>query len=459
MNMYKWIFIAIGFLFALGVNPVLSQEDLPEYDLLFAADTGGVKQVRVALLEGANVNYRSSEGITALMYAASNGHLDVVEVLIENNADVNAKPYYSNQTALYSAVLNGHVEIAELLIRNSAEMNIKDTYGAGLLHLASSLYSWEMVDLLIYYGADINALDDDERTPLFYAAFWDNAANIHVLIENHADIEHADSEGNTALHVASIRGSLNVVKELVKENANANAKNEMNFTPLDLAALKGHKEVVDFLLNGYSTIQDSISRGVNTLSLARKGRNSEIIRLLKENGAKPNRIPYFNSVGMSFFFNTNVEDVFLGGAVSIHEDKYNFDVDVRIAKRSNRTQVLVLNEPGSEWYFYEDRSYAGAGVIKTFDFYQPPSGWRYGLSLAAHQYVSWYSLIGQSVTPAPDFFQGYQAGFSVKYDMFRFGVNYEWMGIPIKDYAKSRINFDFRLYLRFRDDMYYNVIL
>ena len=56
------------------------------------------------------------------MWAAGNGHLKIVEKLIENEADVNSKRN-DQYTALMTASENGHLEIVEKLVQNGADIN------------------------------------------------------------------------------------------------------------------------------------------------------------------------------------------------------------------------------------------------------------------------------------------------------------------------------------------------
>lgn len=49
---------------------------------------------------------------TALYYAAREGHLEAVKILVENGIDINIKDY-KNQYALNYAKLNNHMNIVE----------------------------------------------------------------------------------------------------------------------------------------------------------------------------------------------------------------------------------------------------------------------------------------------------------------------------------------------------------
>jgi ankyrin repeat protein len=440
-------------------KPLMAQESDSGYDLLFAADTGSIEQVRVAMLKGAHVNFRSVEGVSALMYASASGHLDIVQLLIDKGADVNAKPYHSIQTPLYAAVVNGHVEIAELLIMNGAKMNVKNSFENNLLHLAAQNYVWEMVDLLLYYGMKVDPKDEDNRTPLHHAAFFGMEGNIRILLDNGANISHLDKDGNSALHIAAINGFVEAAKVLVEEESFIELKNARGFTPLDLAAMKGHEALVKYLLDNGAQINDSIQKSFNTLTLARKSGNKAVVEMLKSHGAERNMHPYFNSMSIGMGFSTNFDDSFITASASIHEEKTNMDLELRFATRFNEHQVLFISDPNYYEYYYEDRYLFGVGLTKTFDYWKPLSGGRYGVVLGAHHYFSKATIIGERTQPVPDFFPGFTGGLSVKYEMFKFGFNYEYLPVPIENYSPHRMTINFKIYLNFNNDIYYNVLI
>ena len=78
------------------------------------------------LLKGSNVLRRGGirEGGTALHYAAENGQTEIVQLLLSNGADVNAKAKngFDLDTPLDDAISNGHTEIGELLKKRGGKM-------------------------------------------------------------------------------------------------------------------------------------------------------------------------------------------------------------------------------------------------------------------------------------------------------------------------------------------------
>ena len=69
---------------------------------------------------------KTNNGLTALMLAAMKDHTEVVKLLLEKGAEVNAKESTDSATALMMAANNGHAEVVKLLLEKSANVNMKD---------------------------------------------------------------------------------------------------------------------------------------------------------------------------------------------------------------------------------------------------------------------------------------------------------------------------------------------
>ena len=86
---------------------------------------------------------------------------------MDAGADVHAKDEYG-ATPLSVAVANGDKEIVELLIANGADVNAKTNLGRAPLHEAAGGRK-DVAELLIAEGADVNAKAEDGETPLDWA--------------------------------------------------------------------------------------------------------------------------------------------------------------------------------------------------------------------------------------------------------------------------------------------------
>ena len=138
-----------------------------EVSIHIAAELGNAEAVKQHLAAGADVNTKFKE-MTPLQYASYQGQKEVAELLIINGANINAKKE-NGLTALHLAAMKEITEIAKLLIENSADVNVKDKRGYTPLHLAAYFGKKEIAELLIAADADVNVKSKRGLTPLDYA--------------------------------------------------------------------------------------------------------------------------------------------------------------------------------------------------------------------------------------------------------------------------------------------------
>ncbi len=120
---------------------------------------------------------------TPLHRAAMDGHKALVELLLVNKADVNAKNYWG-ETPLHRAVLGNQQEVATLLLAHGAEVNATTSSGMTPLHWATNRGHKEVVELLLANAVDVNAKDKSGWTPLDWALKNGHTA-IAVLLRQH----------------------------------------------------------------------------------------------------------------------------------------------------------------------------------------------------------------------------------------------------------------------------------
>uniref|UniRef100_A0A7S4KT79 Uncharacterized protein n=1 Tax=Guillardia theta TaxID=55529 RepID=A0A7S4KT79_GUITH len=113
----------------------LNEEDLEEIEedkrrqineqLCEAAEQGSVGLFKSLMQCGGNVSWHMPPDMLApLHYAALNGHLEIVKILIEKGVNVSARDDW-DRTPLHWAAYNGHVEVAKELIANGANVMAK----------------------------------------------------------------------------------------------------------------------------------------------------------------------------------------------------------------------------------------------------------------------------------------------------------------------------------------------
>ena len=145
----KQLLITIAVVLLVGC----SKPPPPDISIWAAAMEGNIEAVKQHLAAGTDVNLRTAAiEDTPLHRAVSYKHKEVVELLINKGADLNAKDSLE-QTPLHEAIQNKQKEIASLLINKGANLNIKDFTRNTPLDLAILYNEPETADLLRKNGA------------------------------------------------------------------------------------------------------------------------------------------------------------------------------------------------------------------------------------------------------------------------------------------------------------------
>jgi len=102
--------------------------------LIIAAENNNLRSVRILLRSGVDVNEKADDGMTALTFAAMNGNLDIMEILLEEDGiDVNAAND-EGTTPLMFAVSEGHYDAVNFLLDTpNIDVNLRDNEGNSAL--------------------------------------------------------------------------------------------------------------------------------------------------------------------------------------------------------------------------------------------------------------------------------------------------------------------------------------
>ncbi len=150
-------------------------------DFVYAASEGLLDVVVESLDKGMDPNTTEDDhGFTALIAAASNGHSDLVSLLLDVGADPDVKTDLG-YTALMFAALDGYVETVKLLLGAEAKVNVKNDEGATALILAALNGHYEVVESLLRKGARVNLKTKNGRTALDAAIYGDHAEIAELL--------------------------------------------------------------------------------------------------------------------------------------------------------------------------------------------------------------------------------------------------------------------------------------
>ncbi|MGE3512375.1 MAG: ankyrin repeat domain-containing protein, partial [Vicinamibacterales bacterium] len=239
--------------------------------LLFAAQQGTVETVALLLAAGADVNEIAPEGTSALVVAAHSGHGAVCALLLERGADVEAAG--AGYTALHAAVLRGDVELVKRLVarganpnrplekstparRNSADYALEfEMVGATPFWLAARYLEPAIMRVLLAAGAD----------PLF--VMKGGITPVIAAVQARRRVE----PGLAADPVGDEQLVLDAVAIAVERGADVNAATGDGTTAMHVAAARGLNRVIEFLAGRGARLDSKNKKGQTPLGLASAG--------------------------------------------------------------------------------------------------------------------------------------------------------------------------------------------
>lgn len=265
---------------------VNSRNRYDETPLMQAAIYSDVAMVNLLLEQGADVNLASRDGATALMRAA--GNYEKVERLLARGATIDAKSNYGRTPLLIATSFPGNVKTVQLLLERGAKIDVQDQFGDTCLVSACKRGDAGLAKVLLQAGANVAAGSSwPGQAPLIWAAEEGNLATIACLLEHGAGKiqPHLD----IALSSAAARQSPAAVRLLLEQGANPNAPSPVaGYTPLMWAAYSENVDeaTVRLLLDKGANPKAKGANGETPLSLAKKHGRTAIVEQLERAGAE-----------------------------------------------------------------------------------------------------------------------------------------------------------------------------
>ncbi len=312
-----------------------------------AACSQNIEQLRNFISQDADVNEKDSDGDLPLALAAQYNLFQNVKFLLENGAQVNKKA----GNGISALMVADSLDVLNLLLEYGAEVSSRDREGNDALLHSSVRCNIHKADILIRNGADIKTENDKGESAIIKAIKYEytkpeeKIAFIKFLLDNGADIQHRDKKKNTAYIISKELGhddisyflinkgaiaeefkinpdcivqalmnkeyarakkminkdidlnflfsdfsplmcsidDIEIMKLLIENGADVNLKNKMNMTALTIAVISNKIEAVKILLeNGAETDIPSILNDKTPMMFAKENRNKEIIDLLQK---------------------------------------------------------------------------------------------------------------------------------------------------------------------------------
>lgn len=215
------------------------------FDAVMAEDAAGVV---AALAAGADVNQRDASSRTALHMAASRKSAEIVVLLLDAGADVDAE---ADATAgrvhpLHWAANFGRAANVKALLEHGAKVDVVTLQGDTALLLAAKSGHVEVAEALLQAGA--NPLAEEATygdTPIYLAAMAGHVKLVELMVANGVDVNLRNSRtGETPLWVAAMDDRVEVIAYLLASGADPNIANASGSTPIKMAISKNVKDML-----------------------------------------------------------------------------------------------------------------------------------------------------------------------------------------------------------------------
>lgn len=269
------------------VSPIIPMGDR------YKQATGG-KGTREITSEGGRSDIRAMGGLTALMFAAREGHAGVVQALVEGGADVNRVSGADDLSPMTMAIVNGRLDIAKYLLDHGANPNLRAKNGVGPLWATVDARwperTWyppaniqeektshlALLKALLDRGADpdvrivmkpwYRTFHGDWANPVGATPFWlaakaNDVEAMRLLIAAGANPSIPSGSGASALQVAAGYGfepqvtnfrpnaRVEAVRYLVEEvGLDVNGRDTQGYTALHGAGLTANHELIAYLV-------------------------------------------------------------------------------------------------------------------------------------------------------------------------------------------------------------------
>lgn len=172
--------------------------------LTWACTLGNTCIVEALLQKNADVEHRTKDGCTALMFACLAGHRDVAEKLLDAESEINVESESNKDSPLTFACWKGHYDVVELLLQRTANIEHRTKEGFSPLMFAALGGHSKVAHKLLQCDAQVNVPSGSNNDIPLTSACWKGHHNVvKLLLEYSSNLEHRTKDGCTPLMLAA----------------------------------------------------------------------------------------------------------------------------------------------------------------------------------------------------------------------------------------------------------------
>ena len=237
-----------------------SREAQSKTPLQLACEVGHYELVQM-MLNQSNLNPTSLTFLTAFFAAVEHGHIRIAESFFERGLKLQELEKDSYKPATLAAK-SGSLDMVELMIKENCDINAKDENEWNALHFASYYGHYQVIERLMANGVCTTAITSRKETPLLFAVKEDHFPVTERLLRSNKDgnlVSAEDELGQKPIHHTARTGSIEIFNLLMSNGAKINVENSFGWQPLHIATAYGHLTVVQRLLQQGANVEEKLS--------------------------------------------------------------------------------------------------------------------------------------------------------------------------------------------------------
>jgi len=252
--------------------------------LIYASYYGMDSIVNLLLQNGADLNFKSSRnGWEALHCAVAANKLSTLRLLIDSGSNLNALTN-DNKTVLHMVAGSGYYDLCSFLVANKSNLNVQDNKGYTALHIALESKADSISKFLINSGADFNLPTNENKSAIILAIENNSPEIVELLLQKGAELPEDKEQRNRLLHSAVFNRFQDISEELFQQGADLTSLDDKGRNLLHNAAISGNMTWLSKLVDlGWDVNKTDYTNRTAT-TLADDWGNSDAVKFLKAKG-------------------------------------------------------------------------------------------------------------------------------------------------------------------------------
>ncbi|KAL2091430.1 hypothetical protein ACEWY4_013693 [Coilia grayii] len=202
------------------------------------------KRVRYLLKNNVSPDLCNEDGLTALHQCCIDNYEEMVKILLERGANVNAQ---DNElwTPLHAAATCGHAGLVKILIQHGADLLAVNSDGNMPYDLCEDDPTLDIIETAMANRGITQEMINETRASVERRMLGD----IQNLLRDGEEVNQHDSQGATLLHIAAANGYVQAAELLLEGGARTDLRDSDGWQPLHAAACWGQMQVAELLVS------------------------------------------------------------------------------------------------------------------------------------------------------------------------------------------------------------------